>query len=173
MHSVAAARGRLESVRAHVNAVFRQVQKKRPRVTVVQWAEPLFLAGDWVPRVVTLAGGSGDGITREGKPSVVVSAEELKDVDIVVFAICAVGVKECRKIVEDFWKRAASEIGEWKGRIVVTDGLRLFSRVAVGTIVQSTEVIAEILLGKSFYGHRGILWEEWGIPRKVNYEDAS
>lgn len=161
---VAGARGGLESVRAFVEARFRQGKAERRKVAIVQWVEPLFLAGDWVPGVAVLAGSAGDGYTREGRPSVSVGVDALRGVDVVVFAVCAVGMEGCRQIVQEFVKREERKLQGWKGRFVVTDATMLFSRPAISTVVQSAEVVAEIVLEEGCYGHRGMLWDDWKWP---------
>lgn len=161
INPVAAARGRLESLRSFVDARVREGKAERRKVAIVQWTDPLFLAGDWVPRVAALAGAAGDGYTREGGPSVPVDVDALRGVDVVVFAVCAVGMEGCRRVVDQFVKRNGRKLQGWKGRFVVTDATTLFSRPAISTVVQSAEVIAEIVLGEACYGHKGVLWDEW------------
>lgn len=41
---------------------------RRPRVVCLEWFEPLFIAGHWVPEMVALAGGD-DALARAGEPS--------------------------------------------------------------------------------------------------------
>lgn len=166
VHPVARAQGRLESIRAFTHTAFQNSKRKPPRLAVVQWADPLYLAGDWVPGVVAVAGARGDGVTREGGPSVAVDIRHLRNVDAVVFGVCAVDLAGCRNIASEFWKRASPCLKGWKGRVVVTDATRLFSRVAVGTVTQSAEVLAEILLEHNIFGHMGILWEDWRTTRE-------
>lgn len=122
--------------------------------------------------MVAIAGGRGDGVTREGKPSVAGFVRNLRDADVIVFAICAMSIKGCQRIAENFWKRAVYELRGWGGRIVITDATRLFSRMAVGSVVQSAEVIAEILSEKPLYGHKGVLWQDWKIPFAVKNNSA-
>ena len=52
---VAALEGRLSAVRAAVAG------RPRPRVAVVEWVEPLFTGGHWIPDQVEAAGGLGVG----------------------------------------------------------------------------------------------------------------
>jgi iron complex transport system substrate-binding protein len=47
---VASLRARLEAVRVAVNG------RTRPRIAVLEWTDPLFSAGHWVPDLVTAAG---------------------------------------------------------------------------------------------------------------------
>jgi iron complex transport system substrate-binding protein len=67
---VAASRERLAAVAAAVAG------RPRPRVAVVEWVDPPFTAGHWVPDLVTAAGGEPVA-ARAGKRSVQVSWAEL------------------------------------------------------------------------------------------------
>jgi iron complex transport system substrate-binding protein len=67
---VAASRERLAAVAAAVAG------RPRPRVAVVEWVDPPFTAGHWVPDLVTAAGGEPVA-ARTGKRSVQVSWAEL------------------------------------------------------------------------------------------------
>lgn len=77
-------------LRRRLDAVERAVSgRPRPRVLVLEWTDPPFLAGHWVPELVRRAGGSPvRGI--EGGRSVTASWDELaaEDVDVVVVAPC-------------------------------------------------------------------------------------
>ncbi len=80
---VAALRSRLAAVASAVDGL------ARPRVLVLEWTDPPFLAGHWVPELVRRAGGEPvAGI--EGGRSVTATWEELAalDVDLVLVAPC-------------------------------------------------------------------------------------
>jgi iron complex transport system substrate-binding protein len=60
----------VEALRARLARVAAQVAgRRRPRVAVVEWVDPPFTAGHWVPDLVTAAGGEPVG-TRGGRRSV-------------------------------------------------------------------------------------------------------
>jgi iron complex transport system substrate-binding protein len=63
--------------------------RPRPRVLVLEWTDPPFLAGHWVPELVRRAGGAPvRGV--EGGRSVRATWDELaaEDIDVVVVAPC-------------------------------------------------------------------------------------
>ena len=71
------------------------VGRPRPRVLVLEWTEPPFLAGHWVPDLVRRAG--GDPVAGvEGGRSVTASWAELAalDVDAVLVAPCGYGLDD-------------------------------------------------------------------------------
>jgi iron complex transport system substrate-binding protein len=51
-----------------IQMVGERVPARRPRVVCLEWFDPLYIAGHWVPEVVELAGGE-DVLGRVGEPS--------------------------------------------------------------------------------------------------------
>src|SRR3954447_1378949 len=80
---VAALRARLAVVAAAV------ADRPRPRVAVVEWVDPPFTAGHWVPDLVRAAGGE-PAVGNPGAKSVVTSWDQIADAepDIVVVSRC-------------------------------------------------------------------------------------
>jgi iron complex transport system substrate-binding protein len=67
--------------------------RPRPRVLMLEWVDPPFLPGHWVPELVRLAGGEPLG-GADGGRSVAASWEELTAMpaDVVVVAPCGIGL---------------------------------------------------------------------------------
>jgi iron complex transport system substrate-binding protein len=65
--------------------------RPRPRVLVLEWTDPPFLAGHWVPELVRRAGGRPVG-ALEGQRSVAARWEELPAADMVLVAPCGFGL---------------------------------------------------------------------------------
>ncbi|SDG99889.1 ABC transporter substrate-binding protein [Klenkia brasiliensis] len=84
---VAGLRARLDAVAAAVAG------RPRPRVAVVEWTDPPFTAGHWVPDLVTAAGGDPVGATS-GARSVPTTwaAIDADDPDVVLVAPCGYGL---------------------------------------------------------------------------------
>ncbi len=80
---VAGLRARLAAVTARVTS------QPRPKVAVIEWVDPPFTAGHWVPDLVTAAGGTPVA-GRPGEPSVVARWPEIAAAapDLVVVAPC-------------------------------------------------------------------------------------
>ena len=77
-------------LRARLAAIIAAVAgRERPRVAVVEWVDPPFTAGHWVPDLVTAAGGQPVA-ARAGVPSVETSwpAVAAAEPDLVVVAPC-------------------------------------------------------------------------------------
>ena len=77
-------RGRLEKVAARSKKIFH-----RPRVFCMEWADPVYCAGHWVPEMVELAGGT-DELARKGTDSVrILWADVIEwSPEVIVFAPC-------------------------------------------------------------------------------------
>ena len=66
----------------------------RPRVACLEWLDPLYVGGHWVPEMVAIAGGE-DVLGRAGHPSFKVSAEDVaqSNADIILVMLCGYNAK--------------------------------------------------------------------------------
>jgi len=85
---VAGLRRRIETVRAAVAG------RDRPRVLALEWGDPPFNAGHWVPEMITVAGGE-PLLAEPGRPSVRLRWAAVKEAvpDVVVFMPCGYGLE--------------------------------------------------------------------------------
>ena len=139
---VARLQARIDSIACRVRTL-----RSAPRVAVVEWLDPPMAAGNWVPEMVVLAGGT-DVLGREGEHSHWISWDDLAaaDPDVVVLVPCGFTLE---RVVEEASSpgcrgplaalRAARE-----RRVVAVDGHHLFNRPGP-RLVDSLEVLAEIL----------------------------
>jgi iron complex transport system substrate-binding protein len=95
-----AAKKLLAQIEQRLHALNGQVEKIswRPRVAFVEWLEPFYVGGHWVPEMVALAGGQ-DVFGKAGSPTFRV---EVKDIvaaapDIIVVAPCGYDAEQARK----------------------------------------------------------------------------
>jgi iron complex transport system substrate-binding protein len=83
----------VDGLRERLAAVERAVaDRPRPRVLVLEWTDPPFLAGHWVPELVSRAGGIPVGGALGGR-SVTTGWDELPEADLVVVAPCGFGLE--------------------------------------------------------------------------------
>ena len=82
---VAAARGRMRTVHEALKAA----RAPRPRVAVIEWGEPVYAAGHWVPEMIARAGGI-DVLAVPGAHSVPVTVAAVRDAapEVILFAPC-------------------------------------------------------------------------------------
>jgi iron complex transport system substrate-binding protein len=132
-HLVAGLRARLAAIASAVS------HRPRPRVAVVEWVDPPFTAGHWVPDLIGAAGGEPVA-ARPGSRSVQTTWEEFTDVapDVVLVAPCGFhldgAVAQARTITSRFPRAAVWAIDA--DGLVVRPGPRL---------VDGVEAIAAIL----------------------------
>lgn len=84
---VAELRARLDTVAAAVRG------RRRPRVLVLEWTDPPFLPGHWVPDLVTAAGGTPVAADPGGR-SVTADWDALAECDAVLVAPCGFGLDD-------------------------------------------------------------------------------
>jgi iron complex transport system substrate-binding protein len=82
---IAGARNRMHRVHETLKAA----KAPRPRTAVIEWGEPLYAAGHWVPEMVKRAGGI-DVLAKPGEHSVIVTMEQVRasSPEVILIAPC-------------------------------------------------------------------------------------
>ena len=120
----------------------------RPRVGCIEWLDPPFSAGHWVPEMVRIAGGE-EVLAGPGEPSRRLSWEEVFEAapEVLVLMPCGFGA---RRTVEEA-SRVLPGVSGWNdlpavndGRVWAVDANSYFSRPAP-RLVQGVEILACIL----------------------------
>ena len=83
---------RLEARIARVAQAAAAAPGPRPRVACLEWLDPLYAAGHWVPEMIAGAGGA-DALGRAGEPSFRVSWEQVLEArpDFILISPCGYG----------------------------------------------------------------------------------
>jgi iron complex transport system substrate-binding protein len=119
VRAVAAAIGRVEAGERLIAELERRLaavaegltaDDRRPRVAVVEWTDPVFLAGHWGPEMVRLAGGV-DVLGTEGAHSTTVPLATLAATDPEIVLIAPCGYELTRAASE---ARALVDTDEWR-----------------------------------------------------------
>jgi iron complex transport system substrate-binding protein len=97
------AAGLILAMQARFAALRHPPRPVRRRVVVIEWLEPLFLAGHWTPELVALAGGDDVGM-RPGEHSVPRSWSSVADAspDLIIVALCGFDVLRIRRELDQF-----------------------------------------------------------------------
>mgnify|MGYP000397301445 CR=1 FL=1 len=121
-----------------------------PRVLALEWSDPPFLGGHWIPELIELAGGnhvlSGPGEASRRSSWAEISAA---DPDVIVFMPCGYTLPEAETEAKELFERDpvfANLRAVRQGRLWATDATRLFSR-CTPVSVRATEVLAGIFHG--------------------------
>jgi iron complex transport system substrate-binding protein len=140
--------GRLGDVRAAV------LGRSRPSVFVLEWIDPPFGAGHWVPDLVLAAGGT-PVLARRGERSVATTYEAIADAhpDVVIVAPCGYGLdassEQARSILTNLptsarvWAIDADAVMVRPGPRLV-DGVEALASILHGVGSTPTNLIARI-----------------------------
>lgn len=143
---VAGLRSRLHSVEEAVSG------RKLRRVACIEWLEPPFSAGHWVPEMVRLAGGE-DVLAAPGEASRRVTWEEVSEAtpEVVVLMPCGFDVGRAMQEVSGLTGIPAYRdlAAARNGRVWVVDANSYFSRPAP-RLVDGVEMLARILHPEAF-----------------------
>jgi iron complex transport system substrate-binding protein len=120
---------------------------ERPRVVCMEWLDPAYAAGHWVPEMVARAGGR-EVLGRAGEPSTRVRWEEILSLQPEVILVMPCGY-HLEQGVEEF-ARTALPAG-WKdlpavreGRVYAVDASSYFSRPGP-RLATGVEILAHVL----------------------------
>jgi iron complex transport system substrate-binding protein len=148
---IADGRARLEKVEATARAA-----SSRPRVFCMEWMDPVYCCGHWVPEMVRIAGGI-DQLGREGSDSVRVPWEEVLrwKPEILIVMPCGFDLEKAA----DQARMLASYPG-WadlpavrNGRAYAVDANSYFARPGP-RVIEGTELLAH-LLHPDLFGWQG------------------
>lgn len=119
----------------------------RPRVACLEWLDPLFVGGHWVPEMVTIAGGH-DALGHAGEPSFVIAWEAVAAAqpDVIIVMPCGFDVSRIRLEMSLLTSRPGWETlrAVRANAVYLTDASSYFSRPGP-RIVDGVEILASIL----------------------------
>ena len=131
-------RYRFHTVRNHAS------RATHPRVLVLEWLDPPYVAGHWVPELVAIAGGADVG-NRPGARSVARPWPELRALapERVVIALCGFDVAQAR--------REAAAVTNTDGRALVRDGAFIDGNAYTSRpgprLADAAELLARLMVG--------------------------
>lgn len=133
----------------------------KPKVAMIEWLSPLMIAGNWIPELVEIAGGT-PVLAENGKHSSFVDWQQVYDAnpDIIVVANCGFTIGRSLQEIDLLlnqpgWRDIAAVKNN---RVYITDGNAYFNRSGP-RIVDTIEVLAEIITPKYLsFGYEGAGW---------------
>jgi iron complex transport system substrate-binding protein len=137
----------VQDLRNRIERVGRMPWKERPRVACIEWLEPVFIAGHWVPEMVALAGGV-DGLGEPGKPSYPVDWQAVVDYrpEVIVLMPCGFDAERTLREVN-----VLERLPGWEdlpavrnGQVYATDASSFFNRPGP-RVIDGLEILANIL----------------------------
>jgi iron complex transport system substrate-binding protein len=114
---------------------------ERPRVAAIEWLDPVFIGGHWVPQMIDLAGGE-DVLGLPGEKSRTADWEEVAAArpDVVVSMPCGYGTGQAAEET----RAAREKLAELGARVVAVDASAYFSRPGP-RLVDGIELLAHLL----------------------------
>ena len=119
----------------------------RPRVACLEWFDPIYFAGHWVPEMIELAGGH-DVLGRKGEPSAKIAWDKVVELtpDVIVLMPCGYDVQRtlneaaCLQRLEGWHELPAVKAG----RVYAVNGHAFFSRPGP-RLVDGLEILAHLI----------------------------
>jgi iron complex transport system substrate-binding protein len=134
---------------------------RRPTVGCIEWLEPLMAAANWMPELVTMAGGENlFGDAGQHSPTMRFDRLLTKDPDVIVLMPCGFNIDRTKAeldalVSQPGWTRLKAVREQ---QVYLTDGNQYFNRPGP-RIVESLEILAEIFHPQLFhFGHQGSGW---------------
>jgi iron complex transport system substrate-binding protein len=156
LQELGAATGRLQQAeeiiadgRARLGRLAAQASRltARPRVFCMEWIDPVYCSGHWVPEMVRIAGGV-DKLGREGADSVRISWNDVVQwaPEVLVVMPCGCGLaKAAEQARQLFCYPGWSELPAVReGRVYAADANSYFARPGP-RVVEGTELLAHLL----------------------------
>ena len=127
--------------------------EKRPRVLCIEWVEPFFTSGHWIPEMVELAGGK-NMISIKGEKSRRMAFEEVEKANPEIIIMMPCGFDTERTISE--YKNVLGNNDQWKkldavksNNVYAVDANSYFSKPSIRTIT-GLEILAKIIHPQMF-----------------------
>ncbi|MFB9843455.1 cobalamin-binding protein [Mucilaginibacter ginsenosidivorans] len=140
--------------------------ENKPTLACIEWLDPLMVSGNWVPELVSIAGGSSI-LAEAGKHSPFVQWSDIQEADPDIILVMPCGFSIERTMKEIHLLLAQLGFADLKAvknnRLYITDGNQYFNRPGP-RIVDSIEILAEIINPRQFiFGYEGNGWVKFSL----------
>jgi iron complex transport system substrate-binding protein len=127
-----------------VHETLKAARAPRPRVAVIEWTDPIFAAGHWVPEMVRRAGGI-DVLAQPGEHSTTRTMDAIRDADPELILVGPCGF-DLERAAQDAERVAASEDWTWarERQVWAIDANSFLSRPGP-RVIDGIELLAQIL----------------------------
>lgn len=137
-----------DNLQSRLDILKGMVIKEYPRVLSLEWIDPFFSSGHWVPELVELAGGKNQ-ISRTGDPSRRLYFEEIEnsEPEIIILMPCGFDIERINLEYNKTLKKNSrwNEIPAVKnGKIYSVDASSYFSKPSIRAVT-GAEILAKII----------------------------
>jgi iron complex transport system substrate-binding protein len=147
---IAAGHDRLERIAARTRSM-----PSRPRVFCMEWIDPIYCSGHWVPEMVSIAGGI-DGLSRQGTDSIRITWDDVLKwaPEVVIIMPCGCHLNKVVELAPQLFDRPG-----WfdlpavrAGRVYAVDANSYFARPGP-RVIDGTELLAHLVHPEVFQWH--------------------
>ena len=136
-----------------INHIKKFLKHEKPRVLAIEWIEPFFTAGHWIPEMIEFAGGI-NMISKKGEHSRKMNFKEIEKSDpaIIILMPCGFDTKRAIKEYNKFLKNNSNwnDLHAVKNKkIFAVDANSFFSKPSIRTIT-GLEILAKIIQPEHF-----------------------
>ncbi|MGB0856148.1 MAG: ABC transporter substrate-binding protein, partial [Nitrosopumilus sp.] len=127
--------------------------KKKPKVLAIEWIEPFFSAGHWIPEMIESAGGI-NLVSKPSEHSRRINFQEISraEPDIIIIMSCGFDTKR----ITSEYNKVLRENKKWKtlkavknNKVFAVDANSFFSKPSIRTI-EGIEILAKIIHSDKF-----------------------
>jgi iron complex transport system substrate-binding protein len=140
--------------------------ESKPTVACIEWLAPMMVSGNWIPELVSIAGGTSI-LAQAGKhsPYIQWSDIQIQNPDVIIVMPCGFPIERTMKEMDLLLLLPGfNELKAVKNnRLYIADGNQYFNRPGP-RIVDSVEILAEIINPKQFvFGYEGEGWIKFAL----------
>ncbi len=142
-----------QSLEKRIEFLKKQNHDSKPIVLALEWIDPFFTAGHWVPEMIQVAGGAS-AVSKTGEHSRRMDLQEAIDSDPDIIVLMPCGFDTQRTI--DEYQKYLQQNEKWQQlravknkRIFAVDANSYFSKPSIRTITGS-EILAKIIHPENF-----------------------
>ena len=143
----------IQSLKKRIGFIQSKNFQIKPRVLALEWLDPFFTSGHWVPEMIEIAGGENQ-ISSKGEQSRRMKFEEIEqcDPDLIILMPCGFDTKRTLSEYDKFLKKNPS----WNSlravkdnKVYAVDANAYFSKPSIRTIT-GLEILAKIFHPEKF-----------------------
>ena len=141
-----------DSLHRRIEKISNATKFKKPKVICLEWIDPIYICGHWVPQMVGIAGAI-NGISKVGERSSKIDFSQIAqfDPDIIILLPCGF---DLRNVSQEYSSLQRNK--QWQslravqnGMVFAVDALSYFSRPGP-SIITGIEILAKIINPESF-----------------------
>jgi len=142
-----------KNLEKHISEIIKATHKEKPKVLAIEWIEPFFTAGHWIPEMIECAGGM-NLISKKEEHSRKINFDEIaeSDPDIIILMPCGFNVERTIKEYNNILKnnKEWNQLRAIKSKnLFVVDANSFFSKPSIRTIT-GLEILAKIIHPEKF-----------------------